>query len=188
MKIGVLALQGDFMKHGKILAELGARPVWIRYPRDLEAVEGLVLPGGESTTMSKLLTRNQLREPIHRFAATYPVLGTCAGMILMARRVDDPRVEPLELVDMDVTRNAYGRQVHSFTDRLELRNHHAGPVSGVFIRAPKIVRLGTPVQVWAVYEEAPVAVQDGRHVALSFHPELNGELYFHQRTFFPAHD
>jgi len=178
MKAGVLALQGDFREHAAVLAELGARPVEVRTPEDLAEVECLVIPGGESTTISKLARSAGLVEPIReRARAGMPMLGTCAGMIVMARRVIG--LEPLlDLVDITVRRNAYGRQVDSFeTDlRVEGVDH---PVRAVFIRAPIVEEVGPGVRVLAEHEGHPVVVEEGNLVVASFHPELVGETRLH---------
>ncbi|MFQ6614870.1 MAG: pyridoxal 5'-phosphate synthase glutaminase subunit PdxT [Fidelibacterota bacterium] len=183
MKVGVLALQGDFEKHGLILEKLGITPVRIRYPQELDQVEGLVFPGGESTTLMHLIERNAFRDPLVAFAASHPVLGTCAGLILMAGAVDDPRIEPLKLLDIDVRRNAYGRQVFSFTGRILLNNAPERTLTATFIRAPKISRIGAGVNIMATYGDEPVAVSRGKLAALSFHPELDGYTNFHEHLF-----
>jgi 5'-phosphate synthase pdxT subunit len=179
MKAGVLALQGDFREHAAVLAELGATPVEVRTPEDLAEVECLVIPGGESTTISKLARSAGLVEPIReRARAGMPMLGTCAGMIVMARRVIG--LEPLlDLVDITVRRNAYGRQVDSFeTDlRVEGVDH---PVRAVFIRAPIVEEVGPGVRVLAEHEGHPVVVEEGNLVVASFHPELVGETRLHE--------
>jgi 5'-phosphate synthase pdxT subunit len=178
MKAGVLALQGDFREHAAVLAELGATPVEVRTPEDLARVECLVIPGGESTTISKLARRAGLVEPIReRALAGMPMLGTCAGMIVMAKRVIG--LEPLlDLVDITVRRNAYGRQVDSFESdlRIEGVDH---PVRAVFIRAPIVEEVGPGVRVLAEHEGHPVVVEEGNLVVASFHPELVGETRLH---------
>ena len=178
MKAGVLALQGDFREHAVMLAEAGATPVEVRNAAQLADVECLVIPGGESTTISKLARAFGLVAPIRaRAAGGMPILGTCAGMILMARRVEG--LEPLlELVDIGVQRNAYGRQVDSFEADLAVGgiDHR---VRGVFIRAPRITDVGPDVTVLAEHEGTPVLVEQGRMLVASFHPELAGESALH---------
>jgi pyridoxal 5'-phosphate synthase pdxT subunit len=178
MKAGVLALQGDFREHAAMLALAGATPVEVRTAAQLADVECLVLPGGESTTISKLARAYELVEPIRaRAAEGMPIFGTCAGMILMARRVDG--LEPLlELMDIGVQRNAYGRQVESFEADLTVENIDH-PVRGVFIRAPRITDLGPDVRVLAEHEGVPVVVEQGTMLVASFHPELAGETALH---------
>jgi 5'-phosphate synthase pdxT subunit len=181
MKAGVLALQGDFREHAAVLSDLGAVPVLVRIPADLDDVDCLAIPGGESTTISRLAGIHGLVEPIReRARGGMPVLGTCAGMILMAREVEggDPL---LEVLDIRVARNAYGRQVDSF--EAELHAHALGdePLRGVFIRAPVVERVGDEVEVLAEHDGRPVAVEQGRLMAAAFHPELIGEHRLHRR-------
>ena len=179
MKVGVLALQGDFREHGMVLAELGASPVEVRTPEDLARVDALVIPGGESTTMGKLARSAELVEPIlDRARAGMPMLGTCAGMIVMAARVEggDPL---LPLVDITVRRNAYGRQVDSFEADVDVEGVEH-PVRAVFIRAPVVEDIGDGVSVLAEYEGHPVVLEQGSLVVASFHPELVGETRLHE--------
>lgn len=187
MRIGVLALQGDYSQHQRILDQLGYQCILVRYPRDLTHLEGLVLPGGESTTQTRLMVQNHLLEPLKEFAQSYPVLGTCAGLILMARKVKDPRVQCLRLLDVEVDRNAYGRQIHSFNRRLKVNLRDSTvTLPATFIRAPKITRTEGGVSVLAAHQGLPCAVQEGKHVGLSFHPELDGVTTFHEYCFNPS--
>lgn len=180
MKAGVLALQGDFREHGRVLAAIGASPVEVRSPEDLEAVECLVIPGGESTTIGKLARAHGLVEPIReRAAAGMPVFGTCAGMIAMAKELVGG--EPLlSLMDLKVERNAYGRQVDSFEADLEVRGENE-TVRGVFIRAPVVLEVGDGVEVLAEHDGRPVVVEQGPLLAAAFHPELAGDGRLHER-------
>ncbi len=178
MKAGVLALQGDFREHARMLDEAGAIAVEIRTPEQLAGVDALVLPGGESTTIGKLARRYGLVEPIReRAAAGMPILGTCAGMIVLASRVKggDPL---LGLMDIGVRRNAYGRQVDSFETDLTVEG--IGSVRGVFIRAPRITDVGEGVRVLAEHEGTPVVLEQGNLLVASFHPELVGETALHE--------
>jgi pyridoxal 5'-phosphate synthase pdxT subunit len=179
MKVGVLALQGDFREHCRVVADLGATPTEVRTAEELADVEALIVPGGESTTMGKLARAHGLVEPIRERARSgMPILGTCAGMIVMARRVDGG--EPLlDLVDITVRRNAYGRQVESFETDVEVRGI-AEPVRGVFIRAPQVEDVGPEVDVLAELEGRPVVARQGNLVVASFHPELVGETRLHE--------
>lgn len=179
MKAGVLALQGDFREHAQVLARLGATPVEVRTPEELAEVDCLVIPGGESTTISKLARSAGLVGPIReRAEAGMPMLGTCAGMIVMARRVIG--LEPLlGLVDITVRRNAYGRQVDSFETDLRVQGVDH-PVRAVFIRAPMVEEVGPGVGVLAEHEGHPVVVEQGSLVVASFHPELVGETRLHE--------
>lgn len=179
MKAGVLALQGDFREHGRALADAGATPVEVRNPEELEGVDCLVIPGGESTTIAKLARAYDLVEPVRgRVAGGMPVFGTCAGMIVLARRVLGG--EPLfGVMDIGVERNAYGRQVDSFETDVDVAGIEH-PVRGVFIRAPRITDIGDGVRVLAEHEGAPVVLEQGNLLVSSFHPELIGETGLHR--------
>ena len=184
MKIGILALQGDFNKHRLILEQLELEQSLVRYPGDLNHVGGLIIPGGESTTMTKLMTRSGFYEYITSFANTNPVLGTCAGLIIMSNQAKDKRIKTLGLLDVDVERNASGRQIHSICVPLNVDIiGKSQPIDATFIRAPKIARCGPNVNVLATFNGSPCAVQSGLHLGLSFHPELNGVTIFHEFAF-----
>ena len=170
-RIGILALQGDFGAHQKAFGRAGAEAVQVRTAEELERVQALVIPGGESTTMLKLMREEDLFEPVRRFGRRRPVFGTCAGAILLAARVTHPGQESLGLMDIDVERNAYGRQLDSHVARLD--DAEGGPLEAVFIRAPIIRRVGPAVRVLACYQGAPVLVEEGLHLAATFHPELS---------------
>jgi 5'-phosphate synthase pdxT subunit len=178
-KIGVLALQGDFEKHEKALARAGAEPVEIRSAADLDQVDGLVIPGGESTTMLKLLEQEKMLEPLRDFGARRPIFGTCAGAILLASEVLNPHQRSLGLLDIDVERNAYGRQLDSRIARLNPEGLE-GDLEAVFIRAPIIRRVGDRVKVLARYQGDPVLVEQGRHLVATFHPELTDDPRVHR--------
>jgi len=180
--VGVLALQGDVREHLVALAGLGvtARPV--RRARELDDLDGIVIPGGESTTICRLLDVFELRGPLsERLAAGLPAFGSCAGMIVLAGEILDgrPDQEPLRAIDIVVRRNAFGRQVDSFETDLELDGVAGGPLRAVFIRAPWVERVGPDVQVLARVGEHPVAVRQGRVLATSFHPEVAGDDRLH---------
>ncbi|MGH9183474.1 MAG: pyridoxal 5'-phosphate synthase glutaminase subunit PdxT [Acidimicrobiales bacterium] len=182
MKVGVLALQGDFGEHARALAELGADPVAVRVPDDLAAVDALVLPGGESTTVALLLRSSGLLGPLaRRVADGMPTLGTCAGMILLATEVLDgrPGQPSLGAIDISVRRNAFGRQRESFEVDLEVAGLDGGPFPGVFIRAPVVERAGAGVEVLARVDEGPVLCRAGPVTACAFHPELADDLRLH---------
>ena len=178
MKAGVLALQGDFREHARMLAAAGASPLEVRTPEDLAETSCLVIPGGESTTIAKLARSAGLVEPIRERAADgMPMLGTCAGMIVMAERVVEG--EPLlGLIDIGVRRNAYGRQVDSFEADVDVEGLDH-PVRGVFIRAPLVEDVGERVRVLAEHEGHPVVLEQGSLLVASFHPELVGEHELH---------
>ncbi|MGH3071851.1 MAG: pyridoxal 5'-phosphate synthase glutaminase subunit PdxT [Gaiellaceae bacterium] len=171
MKIGVLAVQGNFREHAAMLRGLGAEVVEVRLPEQLERLDGLVIPGGESTAIMRLIRLYGLEGAIRRFAE--PVLGTCAGMILLDRA-------HLGLVDVDVERNGYGRQVASFEADLELEGE-SEPLRGVFIRAPRVTEAGPDVEVLAQHDGDPVLLRQGRFLVASFHPELTGDTRVHER-------
>ncbi len=183
MKVGVLALQGAFARHCEVLTALGAAPLEVRTPVDLEAVDAMVMPGGESTTMSMLLDSSGLRAPLAgRMADGLPVLGTCAGMILLAVRVTDGRPDQRSFaaIDIDVRRNGYGRQVDSFEDEFPVAGLD-GPFHGVFIRAPVVERVGPTVEVLARVDTIPVLCREGSVLVSSFHPEMSGDGRIHER-------
>jgi pyridoxal 5'-phosphate synthase pdxT subunit len=170
MKIGILAVQGDFREHAAMLRRLGAEPVEVRKPEQLEELDGLVIPGGESTAIMRLVRIYGLEEALRRFSR--PVFGTCAGMILLDR-------SHLGLVDVSVRRNAYGRQVASFEADLALEGEDE-PLRGVFIRAPRVAEAGPDVEVLAEHAGEPVLLRDGRFLVASFHPELTDDTRVHE--------
>jgi 5'-phosphate synthase pdxT subunit len=182
MRIGVLALQGAFIEHIAVLRDLGVDAVPVRMPADLSGASGLILPGGESTTMRKLIDRWGLREPILDLARQgAPLFGTCAGMILLAREIVDGGEPVLPLLDISVKRNAFGRQQDSFEAGMDVAILGGSPVHGVFIRAPVIERVGPAVDVLARLDDGRVvAVRQRNVIATAFHPELAGETRFHR--------
>ena len=180
-KVGVLALQGDVQEHTRALAELGADPVAVRSPEHLAGVDALVLPGGESTTMSLLLSSAQLFDPVQeRLAAGMPAFGTCAGMILLATEVHGGRPDQrfFGRIDIAVRRNGYGRQVDSFETALDV-DGMASPFHAVFIRAPVVERVGDGVEVLATVDGSPVLCRQGAVLVAAFHPELSDDLRVH---------
>jgi len=184
MRVGVLALQGAFIEHEQALARIGVEPVRVRLPHHLDGLDGLIIPGGESTTIGRLILRWGLLEPIRVLARSgRPLWGTCAGLILMAREVVDgaPGQPLLALMDLEVHRNAYGRQVDSFEIDLEVPALGPPPFRAVFIRAPTIERAGVGVEVLARLEDGTaVAVQQGNLLATTFHPELAEDDRLHR--------
>jgi pyridoxal 5'-phosphate synthase pdxT subunit len=184
-KVGILALQGDFEAHAKAIERAGADAVLVRTAEALQNIDGLVIPGGESTTMLKLISFMNLREPLREFLARKPVFGTCAGAILLAKDVMNPPQESFGAVDLTVERNAYGRQIDSRVATLQPNSDFqqragAGDVEAVFIRAPIIRRTGPDVRVLAQYRGDPVLVEQGRHLVATFHPELTQDSRVHQ--------
>jgi 5'-phosphate synthase pdxT subunit len=182
VKIGVLALQGAFREHMDMLNQLGVDSATVRLPADLEGVSGLIIPGGESTTMRKLIDRWGLREPILDLARQgAPIFGTCAGMIVLAKDIVDGDEPVLPLLDVSVRRNAFGRQLDSFETDFDVPMLGDAPVHGVFIRAPIVEHVGTDVDVLARLDDGrPVAVRQRNVIATAFHPELAGETRFHR--------
>jgi pyridoxal 5'-phosphate synthase pdxT subunit len=178
-RVGVLALQGDFEAHRRALERVGAEAVEVRTAGELEGVQGLIIPGGESTTMVKLLERENLLDPLREFGSRRPIFGTCAGAILLATDVaNSPEQGSLGLMDMQVERNAYGRQLDSRIAHLRPQGMD-GELEAVFIRAPIIRRVGKDAKVLASYEGDPVLVEQGRHLAATFHPELTDDARVH---------
>lgn len=171
-KVGVLALQGDFSAHARLLRELGAEPVEVRTPPGLDGLDGLIVPGGESTVMTLGIEREGLAEPLRAFAASRPVLGTCAGMIMLDR-------DHLAIMDIVARRNAFGRQLHSFEADVDVDGVEGGPVRALFIRAPWVEEAGEGVEVLARLDGHPVAVRQGDAVAVAFHPEIAGDPRIH---------
>jgi pyridoxal 5'-phosphate synthase pdxT subunit len=187
-RIGVLAVQGDVREHLAALTELGAEATTVRRPSEVEAIDGLVIPGGESTVIDKLVRAFELQVPLReRIAAGMPAYGSCAGMILLADRITDARPDQQTLGGLDITvrRNAFGRQVDSFEEDLHIRAIGGAPMRAVFIRAPWVEEVGEDVEVLARVEDGPaagriVAVRQGSLMATSFHPEVTGDHRFHQ--------
>jgi 5'-phosphate synthase pdxT subunit len=180
--IGVLALQGDFREHRQVLEGLGTVVPEVRLQKDLEGLDGLIIPGGESTTIVRLMRTSHLLEPLRKLAADgFPIWGTCAGMILLAKRLDDTGMPALEAMDIAVRRNAFGRQVDSFEADLPVPVLGDPPFHAVFIRAPVIEDVGPGVEVLArLPGGTPVAARQGRLLATAFHPELTRDDRFHR--------
>jgi 5'-phosphate synthase pdxT subunit len=183
-KVGVLALQGDFEAHSQALSRAGAEPVLARTASDLDDLDGLVIPGGESTTMLKLLHVEKLFEPLADFGRSRPIFGTCAGAILLAAEVTHPAQPSLGLMNLTVERNGYGRQIDSRVTHISpepefAERTHSGDLEAVFIRAPIIRRVGPEAHVLANYQGDPVLVEQGRHLVATFHPELSSDTRVH---------
>ena len=178
-KVGILALQGNFQQHDIMLKRLGVNTIYVRYPNDLEKCDGLIIPGGESTTMSIQIDRNGLRKPIKKFSDNKSVFGTCAGMIMLSSDKNNNSVNPLGLMNFSVIRNGWGRQVSSFSDTLNLEFDKKNNFEGIFIRAPKISRFGGNINILATYNDEPVMITDGAHYVCSFHPEIGSDVRIH---------
>ena len=184
-KIGILSLQGDFEAHGIAAERAGAEVVYVRTAADLEDLDGLIIPGGESTTMLKLLNAENLLEPLAEFGRKKPIFGTCAGAILLASRVSNPAQQSLGLVDMAIERNAYGRQIDSCVVNIDAdpsfaKRTRPGSIEAVFIRAPIIREVSPQARVLAEYAGDPVLVEEGHHLISTFHPELTGDSRVHE--------
>jgi pyridoxal 5'-phosphate synthase pdxT subunit len=181
MRVGVLALQGDFREHRRALTDLGLDPMTVRLPDDLEGLDALIVPGGESTTIGILADRYGMVEPLRSaIGAGLPTLGTCAGMIFMATATTEQRPQvQLGVLDVVVQRNAFGRQAQSFEAELDVEGIE-GPVHAVFIRAPWIEKHGEAVRVLAIADDHPVMVREGNVLATAFHPELTGDVRIHR--------
>jgi 5'-phosphate synthase pdxT subunit len=179
-RIGVLAIQGDFEAHAAALREAGAVPVLVRKPEQLDNIDGLIIPGGESTTFLKFLERDGFLGRLESFVKSRPTFGTCAGCILLAKEVTNPSQESLAVLDATVERNAYGRQIDS-TIELSDTKLEGGPMELVYIRAPRIVRIGPGVNMLAEREGFPVLIEQGHILAATFHPELSADRRVHRR-------
>lgn len=182
MIIGVMAVQGDFSEHLATLKTLNVQTQEVRLPKDLEGVDGLIIPGGESTTLRKLFDIYKLTDPIKRYAQSgNPIWGTCAGMIMMAQTLTDDRPEPLNLMNVTVKRNAYGRQLNSFEADIPVSVIKGNPIHAIFIRAPSFTYIGENVEVIGKLNDGtPVAVKQDNMLATAFHPELTNDARFHK--------
>ena len=178
-------MQGDFALHHNALERIGIESVAVKTPSDLDQIDGLVIPGGESTTMSLLINTYNMFEPLVQFGMTNPVMGTCAGLILMAEVVNDDRIDSLGLIDIVIERNAYGRQIESSKQKVEFvfSENHKIKLSTTLIRAPRITRISDGIKVLGEYNNSPIAILSGHHLGLSFHPELDEIDIFHQIIF-----
>ena len=180
-RIGVFALQGDFEKHAVTLNSMGRETVLVRTKKELDLCGGLIIPGGESSTLSKLLKKHQLWENILEFARHNPVFGTCAGLILLSKQIINEPVDTLGLIDIVTERNAYGRQIDSFIDEINIKTSGMEfKFDGVFIRAPKIVSIGQNVTPMAWHQQNIVMVEQGHILAAAFHPELTADNRIHE--------
>ena len=183
--IGVLALQGNFDSHIKILEKINLKYKLVKTSDDLSSVEGLIIPGGESTTITNLLRRNQsLVDGINQLSKNKPILGSCAGLILMSKDANDLRVHNFGFLDVTTSRNAYGRQVYSFEAKIKVEdNVISSEIDVLFIRAPKVDKINNGVEVLATFQEEVVAVRQGKHIGISCHPELLDETLIHEICF-----
>ena len=180
MQIGILALQGNYYQHKRVLNTLGIQSKLIRYAHEFKGCSALIIPGGESTTISKQIDNNKLRIKLKDFANNNPVLATCAGMIMLSSTIPTHNVIPLNIMDFQVKRNGWGRQVHSFSADINLDYDTGKTFHAVFIRAPKITRIVNGIKVLSSYEDAPVLITNGIHIASSFHPEIGNDFRIHK--------
>lgn len=181
MKIGVLALQGAFAEHIKVLTHLNIEAILVRLPAELNGIQALIIPGGESTTMSKLLSDYCLMEPVRNLVKRgLPVLGTCAGMVLLAKKVTGSEIEPIGGVDIEIKRNAFGRQLDSFEANLPIPALGDKTFPGIFIRAPIVQKVENGVEILCQINKRAVAVKQGKILACAFHPELTDDFRFHR--------
>ena len=182
--IGVLELQGGFALHHNLLKKIGIKSTSVKVKTDFNEIDGMIIPGGESTTLSLLIEKYHLRDPILEFAKSSPVLGTCAGLIMMSKNINDDRVNPLGLLDVVISRNAYGRQINSSQKKVVFRfNEENIELFSTFIRAPKIKYYGENVTIIGKLQDSPVAVLSRNLLGLSFHPEIDGIDIFHRMMF-----
>ncbi|MBA3603280.1 MAG: pyridoxal 5'-phosphate synthase glutaminase subunit PdxT [Parachlamydiaceae bacterium] len=179
MTVGVLALQGAFAKHQETLKVLGVTSLQVRKPEDLLLCDGLIIPGGESTTIFRQMKYIELINPLMEFAKTKPIFGTCAGLILMSKKIRNFPLEPFGILDVIVERNAFGRQIASFSTEIDIPKL-LNKSDAFFIRAPSIVQCGPDVQILATYEDEPVLVQQGHHLGATFHTELTSDTVLHE--------
>ncbi|MCK4813367.1 MAG: pyridoxal 5'-phosphate synthase glutaminase subunit PdxT [Candidatus Marinimicrobia bacterium] len=180
MRIGVLGIQGAYTRHVDILSLVGAVPVIVKYVEQLEDLDGLIIPGGESSTMTKVMGFRIAYDDILQFGKSKPIFGTCAGLILLGKGISDSRIHQLELIDVCVSRNAYGSQKDSFVDDITLHFDIEKPYHAVFIRAPQIVSVGDSIRVLAEHDNIPVLVESRLHLGASFHPELTKDMRIHR--------
>ncbi len=185
IKVGVLELQGDFALHHRLLKDMGVDSSSVKKSSDLDRVDGIIIPGGESTTMSLLIDNFNMHDALVDFGTVNPVMGTCAGLIIMASNVDDERINPLGLVDLTVERNAYGRQIQSVSESVQFNFSEIDKriLPTTFIRAPKITNISGDFKIIGTYKDSPVAILSGHHLCLTFHPELDQIDIFHRILF-----
>lgn len=181
--IGILALQGDFAKHIEILKNFQVSTLEVRKPQELDACDALIIPGGESTTIARQIHFIHIHQKLVEFAQSHPIFGTCAGLILMSKKIiSEQRLKPFGWLDIAVERNAYGRQAESFRTEIELfmDRQAKATIQAVFIRAPRIREIGDTVEILASFEGEPILVRQGKHLGATFHPEITGEAAVHE--------
>tara|TARA_Y100001970_G_scaffold286216_1_gene407852 strand:- start:1195 stop:1767 length:573 start_codon:yes stop_codon:yes gene_type:complete len=181
--VGILALQGDFEKHKNVLDRLNVDSLYVKNHFDLSRARALIIPGGESTTLSMLIDRFEMREPLEQYSKEYSIFGTCAGMIMLSSVKNEKiesNVKVLNIMDFSVSRNSWGAQIDSFEKNIDLRQFSIDSFNAVFIRAPKVVEIGNSILRVGYFNQEPVILDDGKHLACSFHPELESDTRLHQ--------
>jgi 5'-phosphate synthase pdxT subunit len=180
LRIGVLSLQGDYQKHVDILKSLNIRTLKVRYKEDLEDIDALIIPGGESSTLSKLIEKESLYSPLKNFIGAYPVYGSCAGLILLSRSIEkEDRIKSFNVLDISLIRNGWGRQINSFSKDIMIETFK-NKFKGIFIRAPKILKCGSSINVLSMVDNSPVMIRQNKILGTTFHPELTNDTRIHQ--------
>ena len=180
MKIGILALQGNYHQHKKVIDILGIQNTFIRHANELDKCDSLIIPGGESTTISKQIDNNNLRNILTEYSTTNPIMGTCAGMIMLSSSVPTDNMMPLNVMDFQVERNAWGRQIHSFSANIDLEFDRDRSFHTVFIRSPKISKISRDIEILSMYNNEPILLSDGMHLVSTFHPEIGNDYRIHE--------
>ena len=180
MIVGILALQGNFIQHKKFVDKIGVQNILVRHPNEINQCDSLIMPGGESTSISKQIDNNQFRKKLIEFALAKPILGTCAGMIMLSTSMPRANMSPLNIMDFHIERNAWGSQVNSFSANINLNFDENRPFHAIFIRAPKISKIGKDVHVLATFDGEPVLLSNGMHIVSSFHPEIGEDYRIHE--------
>ena len=180
MIIGILALQGNFIQHKKFVDKIGVQNILVRHPNEIDKCDSLIIPGGESTAISKQIDNNKFRNKLTEFALAKPILGTCAGMIMLSTSMPGENISPLNIMNFHIERNAWGSQVNSFSTNIKLNFDKNRPFHAVFIRAPKISNIGKDIHVLASYNNEPILITNGQHVVSSFHPEMGEDYRIHE--------
>ena len=179
MKCGILALQGNFNQHKHMLDLLGVENIAIRYSNELSLCDALIIPGGESSAISKQLNDNNIRKSIIDFSVKHPIFGTCAGMIMLSSTKSNDKISPLNIMNFEIKRNAWGRQTHSFSAEIDLKPIYKRKFHGIFIRAPKVNKYDQSMQILGTYNNEPVLMTDGKHLVSTFHPEVGLDMRIH---------